>query len=131
MNLLKLDQLIDLDIIYDLAYDFKPAEIDRYKKPEIEEAESTDFDGGIYRMYDINRQIIYVGKSSNLHRRWLQHFGKRTNTAYFIDEVESFDFLIENNPIYRTLLESIFIAYHEPKYNSEVQEEGRRQSEKK
>ena len=122
MNLLKLDQLIDLDIIYDLAYDFKPAEIKKYKKPEKAETEVA-FDGGIYRFYDKNRQIIYVGKSSNLHRRWLQHFGKRTNTADFIDEVESFDFLIENNPIYRTLLEAIFIAYHEPKYNDEVQDE--------
>jgi GIY-YIG catalytic domain len=130
MNLVKLEELIDLDVIYDLAYDFKPAEIEKYKKPEQVEAESKDFDGGIYRFYDKNLQIIYVGKSSNLHRRWLQHFGKRTNTADFIDEVESVDFLVENNPIYRTLLESIFIAYHEPKYNDEVQDERKIENEK-
>lgn len=129
MDLLKIDQLINLDIIYDLAYDFKPVEIEKYKKPAKDDAESTAFDGGIYRMYDKNRQIIYVGKSSNLHRRWLQHFGKRTNSADFIDEVESLDFLVENNPIYRTLLESIFIAYHEPKYNDEVQDERKLQNE--
>lgn len=78
--------------------------------------------GGIYRMYDSDNQIIYVGKSNNIHRRLLQHVGKRSNTAYFIDEVVRIEFHVNNSPIFQTMLEGIFIAYHEPKYNDEVKD---------
>lgn len=81
-----------------------------------------DIGGGIYRMYDKSNQIIYVGKSQNLNRRLHQHIGKDTNTAYFIDEVKKFEWLQEPNPIFQTLLEGIFIAYHQPKYNEEVKD---------
>jgi excinuclease ABC subunit C len=78
--------------------------------------------GGIYRMYDKEGEIVYVGKSQNLNRRLHQHIGKDTNTAYFIDEVDFFEWLQESNPIYQNLLEATFIAYHEPKYNDEVKD---------
>jgi excinuclease UvrABC nuclease subunit len=79
--------------------------------------------GGIYRMYDKQGRIIYVGKSQHLHRRLLQHVGKDTNTAYFIDEVDYFEVLKEPSPIYQNLLEAIFIAFHKPLYNDEVKDE--------
>lgn len=50
----------------------------------------------------------------------MQHFGKDSHTAYFIDEVDFVEVLLEENPIYQTLLEAIFIAYHKPKYNDEI-----------
>lgn len=78
--------------------------------------------GGVYRMYNENKEIIYVGKSNDIHRRLLQHIGKRTNSAYFIDEVVKIEWHQENNPIWQTLLEGIFIAYHCPKYNDEVKD---------
>lgn len=78
--------------------------------------------GGIYRMYNAAGEIIYVGKSNDIHRRLLQHIGHRSNTAYFVDEVKKVDFHVNDNPILQTLLESIFIAYHSPKYNDEVQD---------
>lgn len=80
------------------------------------------FGGGIYRMYDEDNEIIYVGKSNDIHRRLLQHIGHRTNSAYFIDEVKKIEFYVENNPILQTMLEGIFIAYHKPKYNDEVKD---------
>lgn len=76
--------------------------------------------GGIYRMYNENGEIVYVGKSNDIHRRLLQHVGHRSNTAYFIDEVKKVDYHVNENPVMQTLLESIFIAYHTPKYNDEV-----------
>lgn len=78
--------------------------------------------GGIYRMYDQNNEVIYVGKSQNLVRRLKQHIGKDTNTSYFIDEATYFEWLQEQNPIFQNLLEAIFIAYHKPKYNDEVKD---------
>ena len=78
--------------------------------------------GGIYRMYNNEEEVIYVGKSQNLYRRLKQHIGKDTNTAYFIDEAVYFEWLTEPNPIFQNLLEAIFIAHHEPKYNDEVKD---------
>lgn len=80
------------------------------------------FGGGIYRMYDESGEIVYVGKSNDVHRRLLQHIGKRTNTTRFIDDVKKIDFYIDNNPINQTMLEGIFIALHTPKNNDEVKD---------
>lgn len=92
----------------------------KFMKHDLETHENIG--GGVYRMYDQNNDIVYVGKSQNLHRRLLQHFGKDTNSAYFIDEVKRFEVLQEENPIFQNLLEAIFIAFHEPKYNDEVKD---------
>lgn len=79
--------------------------------------------GGIYRFYDKTAKIVYVGKSIDLHRRMHQHFGKDSHTAYFIDEVDFVEVLLEPCPVFQTLLEAIFIAYHKPKYNDEISKE--------
>jgi hypothetical protein len=80
----------------------------------------SDVGGGVYRFFDISGSVIYVGKSVDLHRRLHEHYRKKSNTSYFIDEVVKHEVLIENNPIFQHLLEAILIAYHQPKYNDEV-----------
>lgn len=102
-------------------------ELDHYKKNHLEKlyeigSSANKHGGGIYRMYDNQSKIIYVGKSNDIHRRLLQHVGKRTNTAYFIDEVDYIEYFIENDPAFQTMLEGIFIAWHEPKYNDEIKD---------
>jgi hypothetical protein len=84
--------------------------------------DNSDVGGGIYRMYDENDLVIYVGKSMDLHRRLHQHAGKDTHTAYFIDEVRGYEWTTEPDPVYQNLLEAIFIAIHRPKYNDEVKD---------
>lgn len=81
-----------------------------------------DVGGGIYRMFDKNKNVIYVGKSNDLHRRLHEHYSKKSNTSYFIDEVVRHEVIFESDPVMQTLLESIFIAYHHPKFNDEVQQ---------
>lgn len=85
--------------------------------------EETKIGGGIYRMFDEFGDVIYVGKSHDLHRRLHQHIGKDTNTRYFIDEVAFFEWLPNPSPVFQGMLEGIFIAYHMPKYNDEVKYE--------
>jgi excinuclease UvrABC nuclease subunit len=84
--------------------------------------ENKDIGGGIYRMYNLSGEVIYVGRTQDLHRRLHQHIGKDTNTAYFIDEVRVYEWFTEPDPVYQNLLEAIFIAYHRPKYNDEVKD---------
>jgi hypothetical protein len=79
-----------------------------------------DIGGGVYRFLNIDHEIIYVGKSVDLHRRLHEHYNKKSNSDYFIDEVVKHEVLIENNPIFQHLLEAVLIAYYQPKYNDEV-----------
>lgn len=103
---------------------FEPWEHEHFKNSaeEIAAEAANKFGGGIYRMYDKQGKIIYVGKSNDIHRRLLQHIGKRTNSAYFIDEVDFIEFHVNNDPAFQTMLEGIFIAYHEPKFNDEIKD---------
>jgi hypothetical protein len=103
-----LNKLVNLAFIKNLEFD----EFDM----------QANIDGGIYRMYNADGEIIYVGKSSNLRTRIHNHLEHRTHTDYFIDEVVRVEYHTEPNPIYETLLESIFIAIHLPKYNDEVKD---------
>lgn len=84
--------------------------------------DKSDIGGGVYRMYDKSGEVIYVGKSQDLHRRLHQHIGEDTHTAYFIKEVTKFEWTTELDPVYQNLLEAIYIAYHKPKYNDEVKD---------
>lgn len=81
--------------------------------------------GGIYKMFNQDAEVIYVGKSNNLQRRLLEHIGKRSNTSYFIDEVKKIQYHVNNDPTMQTMLEGIFIAYLQPKYNDEVKDKNK------
>ncbi|HSW75668.1 MAG TPA: GIY-YIG nuclease family protein [Candidatus Saccharimonadales bacterium] len=83
---------------------------------------SNPLGGGIYRMYDAEGDVVYVGKSNDIHRRLLQHVGRRSNTSYFIEEVVKIEYHKNDDPVFQTMLEGIFIAYHEPIYNDEMQD---------
>jgi len=107
---MRFDDLIKRDFLTQLKFD--PVDL-----------RNTKIGGGIYRMYDKDRIVIYVGKSQNLLRRLHQHIGKDTNTKYFIDEVDFFEWLPNPSPVFQGMLEGIFIAYHMPKYNDEVKYE--------
>ena len=78
-------------------------------------------------MYDAEGDVVYVGKSNDIHRRLLQHVGKRSNTSYFIEEVVKIDYHKNDDPVFQTMLEGIFIAYHEPSYNDEMQDRLRKE----
>jgi excinuclease UvrABC nuclease subunit len=106
----------------DLKNLIKTSKVKKTKFTRYEHHEHVYIGGGIYRMYNNSGEVIYVGKSVNIHKRMHQHLGKDTNTAYFIDEVEKIEFLLEPDRVHQTLLEGIFMAYHRPKYNDEVKE---------
>ena len=94
----------------------------RKKKFDPINLDNSDVGGGIYRMYDESDEVVYVGKSQDLHRRLHQHIGKDTHTAYFIDQVKRMEWITEPDPVYQNLLEAVYIAYHRPKYNDEVKD---------
>jgi excinuclease UvrABC nuclease subunit len=98
--------------------------VNRIEKLEFKRVDLSqkNIDGGIYRMFDDYGVVIYVGKSGNLRRRVDDHLDRRTHTSYFMDEVAFIEWLEEPDPYFETLLEAIFIAYHQPKYNDETKD---------
>lgn len=76
--------------------------------------------GGIYRMIDTKGQVCYVGKSGNLWQRMKRHINKQSHIEPMMDETYHIEWHQEPDPVYQTLLESMFIAFHLPKYNHEV-----------
>jgi excinuclease UvrABC nuclease subunit len=93
--------------------------------------EHTHFGGGVYRMFDKDDKIVYIGKSQDLQRRITTHLNGTTNTKYFIKTVRHIDWHRNDSPIMQTMLEGILIAYYKPRYNDEVKDEAKLKKSKK
>jgi excinuclease ABC subunit C len=85
--------------------------------------EHVHFGGGVYRMFDKDDKIIYIGKSQDLQRRIKTHLSGTTHTKYFIKQVRHIDWHKNDSPIMQTLLEAALIAFYKPKMNDEVKDE--------
>lgn len=75
---------------------------------------------GIYRLYDSEGTLLYIGKGKNVLNRVLDHMrGKSANTRYFFEEIERAE--IHILPLYSSLeienLEQYLIKIFHPKYN--------------
>lgn len=85
--------------------------------------EETHIGGGVYRIFDKHRKVIYVGKSNDLHKRIHAHLNGQTHTKKFTKHMRHVDWHRNDSPIMQTLLEGILIAYYKPKHNDEVKDE--------
>lgn len=76
---------------------------------------------GVYRYYDENDQLIYVGKAKSLKKRVSSYFSKSTGvnrkTLRLVSEIRRIDFTVANSEFDALLLENNFIKQNQPKYN--------------
>jgi excinuclease ABC subunit C len=76
---------------------------------------------GIYKYYDAERQLIYVGKAKNLRKRVSSYFTKQQNvnrkTKKLVSEIRFIEFTMVNNEFEALLLENSLIKQNKPKYN--------------
>ncbi|MDD4151255.1 MAG: excinuclease ABC subunit UvrC [Candidatus Gracilibacteria bacterium] len=76
---------------------------------------------GIYKFFDKQGKIIYIGKSGSLHSRVNSYFlsSADLNLAKkkMIKEIENIEYIITNNKEESLILESTLIKKHKPKYN--------------
>jgi excinuclease ABC subunit C len=76
---------------------------------------------GIYKYYDEDRRLIYVGKAKSLKKRVSSYFSKQTGvdrkTRKLVSEIRFIEFTIVNNEFEALLLENTLIKENQPKYN--------------
>src|SRR5882672_9490759 len=76
---------------------------------------------GVYRFYNDEDVLIYVGKAKSLKKRVSSYFSKSTGvnrkTLKLVSEIERIDFTVSNSEFDALLLENNFIKQNQPKYN--------------
>lgn len=75
---------------------------------------------GVYRMYNAEDEIIYVGKAKNLQKRVSSYFRKRYDnkkTAALVSNIANIEIVVVQSETEALILENNLIKQHKPKYN--------------
>ena len=76
---------------------------------------------GVYRFYNDDDVLIYVGKAKSIKKRVSSYFSKSTGvnrkTLKLVSEIERIDFTVSKSEFDALLLENNFIKQNQPKYN--------------
>lgn len=76
---------------------------------------------GVYRFYNDEDQLIYVGKAKSIRKRVSSYFNKQSGvnrkTLRLVSEIRKIDFTVSNTEFDALLLENNFIKQNQPKYN--------------
>ena len=81
---------------------------------------------GIYRMYDADGCILYVGKARNLRQRVSNYFGStdgRPQVRFLMARVTSIEFTVTDTEKEALLLENTLIKQHQPRYNLSLKDD--------
>ncbi|HTE34139.1 MAG TPA: excinuclease ABC subunit UvrC [Chryseolinea sp.] len=76
---------------------------------------------GVYKFFNEEQVLIYVGKAKNIKKRVTSYFTKSTGvnrkTLKLVSEIANIDFTVSNSEFDALLLENNFIKQNQPKYN--------------
>lgn len=76
---------------------------------------------GIYKFYNLNKDLLYVGKAKNIKKRVSSYFSKLSGldnkTKRLVSQIASIEFTIVDSEFDAYLLENNLIKSHRPKYN--------------
>lgn len=75
---------------------------------------------GVYRMYNIREEVIYVGKAKNLKKRVSSYFRKNVDsvkTQSLVTHIAKMDVTVVSSETEAFILENTFIKKYRPRYN--------------
>lgn len=73
---------------------------------------------GIYKFYNLQKELIYVGKAKNIKKRVLSHFySKTTKKVSMLREIAHIDYRLSGTELIALLMEDALIKKKFPKYN--------------
>ncbi|HYC84619.1 MAG TPA: GIY-YIG nuclease family protein, partial [Chryseosolibacter sp.] len=76
---------------------------------------------GVYRFYNSESNLIYVGKAKNIKKRVSSYFNKNAGvnrkTLRLVSEINNIDYTVSDSEFDALLMENNFIKQHQPKYN--------------
>jgi excinuclease ABC subunit C len=75
---------------------------------------------GVYRMYDNDGVVIYVGKAKDLRKRVTSYFRKQVDsvkTKALVKNIVSMDVTVTNSEAEALILENSYIKKYRPRYN--------------
>lgn len=75
---------------------------------------------GVYRMYNQNEDVIYVGKAKNLKNRVTSYFRKTVDsikTSSLVKQIVSMDVTVVHSETEAFILENNYIKKYKPRYN--------------
>jgi excinuclease ABC subunit C len=82
---------------------------------------------GVYKFFDQENQLIYVGKAKSLKKRVSSYFNNRIHadrkTRKMISETKGIEFTLVNSEFDALLLENNLIKNHQPKYNINLRDD--------
>lgn len=81
---------------------------------------------GIYKYFDKEGKIIYVGKARNLRRRVNSYFTKHTGvdakTRLLVKQIADIQYVLTPTELDALILENNLIKQHQPKYNIDLRD---------
>ncbi|MEN8814838.1 MAG: GIY-YIG nuclease family protein, partial [Glaciecola sp.] len=75
---------------------------------------------GVYRMYNANDDVIYVGKAKNLNKRVSSYFKAKhdnSKTQSLVGHIAKMDVTVVSSETEAFILENNFIKKYRPRYN--------------
>lgn len=82
---------------------------------------------GVYRYYDKNNELIYVGKAKNLRNRVASYFQRdrheSAKTKVLVKKINRIEFTLVETEMDALLLENTLIKKHQPRYNIRLKDD--------
>lgn len=97
--------------------------LEEYKALDI----SIPTDAGVYRYYDKDDKLLYVGKAKNLRKRVSSYFVQKKYQSgrikLLVKKINRIEFTVTNSEKDALLLENSLIKNHKPKYNIQLRDD--------
>jgi excinuclease ABC subunit C len=81
---------------------------------------------GIYKYFDINKKLLYIGKAKNIRKRVSSYFNKNQHsykTHELVKQIQHIEFTIVHSEHDALLLENALIKEFRPKFNIELKDD--------